>query len=67
MTSLQTLQKRLRELPEGEQETVAAALLRAWEEMQWDQQIEADIEAGKLDYLIDEVEQDIAAGKARPL
>lgn len=33
----------------------------------WDQQIEDDLEAGRLDALLDEVDAEIAAGKARPL
>lgn len=37
------------------------------EDDEWDQQIEADAEAGKLDDLIREVEEDIAAGRTYPL
>lgn len=33
----------------------------------WDRQIEADVKAGKLDWLAKEVEEDIAAGRTRPL
>ena len=33
----------------------------------WDRQIEADAKAGKLDWLAREVEEDIAAGRTRPL
>lgn len=33
----------------------------------WDRQIEADVRAGKLDWLAEEVKDDIAAGRTRPL
>lgn len=33
----------------------------------WDRQIKADAKAGKLDWLAEEVEDDIAAGRTRPL
>jgi hypothetical protein len=32
----------------------------------WDQQIEADSESGALDFLLREVEEDIARGRTRP-
>ena len=34
---------------------------------EWDRQMQADVEAGKLDWLAEEVEEDIAAGQIRPL
>jgi hypothetical protein len=34
---------------------------------EWDRQIEADAKAGKLDWLAEEVEEDIAAGRTREL
>lgn len=33
----------------------------------WDQQLEADIKAGKLDRLAREAEEDLASGKCTPL
>ena len=36
-------------------------------EIAWDRQIEADASAGRLDALVREAEDDIAAGRARPL
>ncbi|MEQ8209831.1 MAG: hypothetical protein RH917_08355 [Lacipirellulaceae bacterium] len=33
----------------------------------WDKQIEQDLNSGKLDALINEVDAEIAAGKAKPL
>lgn len=47
------------------------AQFRAWffefEERVWDQQIEADLKAGKLNTLIAEVRAEFEQGKARPL
>lgn len=34
---------------------------------QWDKQIEADSEAGRLDHLIGEIESDIENGRVKPL
>ena len=33
----------------------------------WDRQIEEDAEAGRLDFLLEELEDDIAAGRTKPL
>lgn len=33
----------------------------------WDRQMEADAKAGKLDFLLKELDEDIAAGRVRPL
>ncbi len=33
----------------------------------WDKRIEADLEAGRLDKLLDEVDREYEAGEARPL
>ena len=47
------------------------AQFRAWflefDACVWDQQIEADLKAGKLDALIAEARADFEQGKARPL
>mgnify|MGYP001607531723 FL=1 len=47
------------------------AQFRAWflefDSCVWDQQIEADLKAGKLDALIAEARADFEQGKARPL
>ena len=39
----------------------------AYKADEWDRQIEADAEAGRLDGLIREAEDDISAGRVRPL
>ena len=41
--------------------------LDAFREQLWDQQIEADAQAGKLDKLMEEAKQDYLAGRCKPL
>lgn len=67
MTAIQELNKRLQDLPEAKREAVASVLLEALKAQEWDEQIATDVETGKLDHLIEEVEADIAAGRVRPL
>ena len=67
MTALQELQKRLQELPKGERESVATRLLKQWESDDWDAQIEADVEAGKLDHLIEQAKAHHKTGRTRPI
>jgi hypothetical protein len=67
MTNTERLQQKLNALPEDEREAMAAHLLTEWEEQQWDKQIEADYEAGKLDAFIQKAEDDIATGRTYPL
>lgn len=47
-----------------------AAALMAWfqeyQEKMWDKQIEDDLEAGRLDNVLAEVDKEYAAGLARP-
>jgi hypothetical protein len=47
------------------------AQFRAWflefDWAAWDRQLEADIQAGKLDWLVQEARRDHAAGKTTPL
>lgn len=45
-------------------------LLRRMEERageEWERQIEEDANAGRLDFLLEELSEDIAAGRTRPL
>lgn len=67
MTAVQELNKRLQELPESEREAMAAALLEEMDAREWDRQIKADYDAGRLDHLIEEAKADIAAGRTREL
>ena len=34
---------------------------------EWDKQIEADVMAGRLDFMLKELDEDIAAGRVRPI
>ena len=43
------------------------AWLQNYHEQLWDKQIEGDLEAGRLDHLLAEVDKEIEAGLARPL
>jgi hypothetical protein len=66
MTTLEKLEAEVTKLPAAE-----FAKFRAWieeyENMLWDQQIEADATAGKFDDLIAEAKADRKSGKAREL
>ena len=67
MTAVQKLTERLQDLPEREREAMAAALLEEMDAQEWDQQIEADAEAGKLNALIEKAKQHHRAGRTTPL
>ncbi len=47
------------------------ARIRDWllerDNLNWDKQIEEDSASGKLDYLVQEIEDDIADGRTKPL
>ena len=64
--TLHEIEEQVAALPDSE-----LAEFRDWfEELameRWDRQIEADAEAGKLDFLADEVRREIAAGRTQPL
>jgi hypothetical protein len=66
MSEVEQLEQRIESLPPEE-----LAKLRAWfvefDARVWDEQIEADAKAGKLDGLITEALADYKAGKAREL
>ncbi len=63
---IQEIKASIESLPENE-----FAELRRWfsekDWQKWDEQIEADAESGKLDFLIKEALDEKRAGKARPL
>lgn len=48
MTAIERLQQRLEQLPEDQREAMAAQVLEEWDVLQWDMQMQADAEAGKL-------------------
>ena len=66
MSEIEQLERRIESLSPGD-----LAKLRAWfaefDARVWDEQIEADARAGKLDDLIREALSDYQAGKAREL
>jgi hypothetical protein len=66
MSEVEELEARVRKLPSEH-----LAQFRDWffefENELWDQQIHADLKAGKLDGLIDEAKKEFAQGKVREL
>ena len=66
MSELEQLEQQVLKLPPQD-----LAQFRAWflefDAREWDQQIEADLKAGKLDKLIAEARAEFKAGKAREL
>ena len=64
--SVEELIKAVAELP-PDQFAKFRAWFEAFENDQWDQQIKADIKAGKLDKLVAESEEDFRAGRVREL
>jgi hypothetical protein len=66
MTKLETIEREIASL-DPEDVRRLGEWLAAYQEDLWDQQIEADAKAGKLDRLIAEARAEIAAGKVSPL
>ncbi len=64
--SLQDLEHAITELS-PEDFAALAAWLDERRARAWDAQIEADLEAGRLDALLDEVDREYEAGLAKPL
>ena len=50
-----------------EQRAELAAWLHGWEDDEWDEQMKRDVASGKLDVVLQEVEEDIKAGRLREL
>ena len=50
-----------------EERAEVARCLGQWQDDEWDQQMQRDIAAGKLDKLLSKVDKDIAKGKLRDL
>lgn len=67
MTAVQQLTSRLENLPEEKREAIARAILEEWDAQDWDRQIEEDAREGKLNFLITELNDDLKAGRARPV
>lgn len=58
---------KVKRLPPAEQEAIAEIILAELKQTEWDKQIKKDLQAGRLDQLIQEAENDIAAGRTTPL
>ena len=50
-----------------EERAQLAAWLQGWEDDEWDEQMKRDIAEGRLDDVLPEVEDDIAAGRVRDM
>lgn len=66
MTNLTEIESAIQKLPQGEIRQLAE-WLQEYLESKWDQQIEEDAAAGRLDDLIAKAEADIDAGNVRSL
>jgi transcriptional accessory protein Tex/SPT6 len=66
MNTVEEIKLAIEKLPTEEIEAVAKWLEGLREEM-WDKKIAADAQAGRLDKLIEEAEQDYRAGHCKPL
>ena len=64
--SITEIESAITQLPRKELADLMA-WLRQYEAEAWDRQIEDDLEAGRLDRLLSEVEKEHKAGLARPL
>jgi hypothetical protein len=64
--SVQEIEVAITQLPPQELAQLMVWLLEYHAKV-WDQEIEGDLEAGRLDAVLAEVDQEIEAGLARPL
>ena len=64
---LEEVINKVKQLSPAEQDAMAAIFLAELKQAEWDKQIEEDLKAGRLDKLIQEAEEDIAAGRTQPL
>ena len=62
MSTVQQIEEAVQRLPAEE-----LAAFRAWfaefDATQWDRQVEADVTAGRLDWLVEEARQDLREGR----
>jgi hypothetical protein len=66
MTTLLEIEAAIKQLPECDIRQLSVWLQTYLDEL-WDQQIETDLLSGKLDKLMAQVEEDIAANRVRDL
>ncbi len=64
--TVEDLQREVTNLPPDDVARLAAWIAE-YQAQLWDEQIEADLKAGRLDAIIGEAEEDIAAGRSKPL
>jgi len=64
--SIQEIEQAIQKLPKSELAELLA-WLADYHHQAWDEQIEADLESGRLDAVIAAAEKEYQAGKARPL
>ena len=66
MSTVHEIESAIGQLPPQEKWSLIHRLHDSlWQE--WDQQIEADASAGRLDHLVQALEANIAAGRVKPL
>ena len=66
MTRVEKIEQSVKEVA-GDELTQFREWFAEYDAAQWDEQIASDIEAGRLDKLIDQAKADIANGRTRPL
>jgi hypothetical protein len=66
MTKLEKIKQQIQTLDPKDVWTLSTWLNEYTNEL-WDQQMEADVKAGRLDKLAEQARKDIAEGKTRPL
>jgi hypothetical protein len=64
--SVTEIESAITQLP-AKEVTALMAWLQSYHEQLWDKQIEGDLEAGRLNQLLAEVDKEHEAGLARPL
>ncbi|MBW1811726.1 MAG: hypothetical protein JRJ87_26290 [Deltaproteobacteria bacterium] len=68
MTTVEEIRNAIEKLPEQERNRLVRWISRFWED-EWEEQISEDLKAGKLDKILEEVDQEIQSGhlSGRPL
>ena len=66
MSTIEEIKSAIQQLS-MEERAELARWLHGWEDDDWDKQMAADFEAGKLDKLLNEVDADVLAGRIRDL
>jgi hypothetical protein len=63
MSTVEQIEEAVRKLSPQER-VVFRAWFAAYDAEEWDRQLEADVEAGRLDWLIDEAKRDLREGRS---